>query len=161
MHKTSYDEMKRIIGERLRAERDKPLRVLDVGSLNVNGSYKPHMFPAWTYTGCDISAGANVDVVQDDPYELPFDAESFNLVICGQVLEHVERPWVLVPEMARVLVPGGLLIIAAPWQWGIHRYPLDCWRILPDGMSVLLNDAKLQNIQAYINASDCWGIGTK
>ncbi len=33
-----------------------------------------------------------------------------------------------VQAMKRLLKPGGYIILIAPWQYGIHRYPIDCWR---------------------------------
>jgi len=150
---------------RLAADRAQPARVLDVGAALVNRSYRhtyrEHVPPAWAYVGCDLAPGENVDVVQPAPYTLPFDDASFDLVISGQVLEHVEEPARLVREMGRVLRPGGMVILTAPWRWEIHRYPLDCWRILPDGMAALLRTAGLDILETYIVERDCWGIGRK
>jgi hypothetical protein len=45
-------------------------RVLDVGSYDVNGTYKDIINdPAWTYVGADLAAGPNVDVVLQSPYK--------------------------------------------------------------------------------------------
>ncbi len=44
---------------------------------------------------------------------LPFAADSFKVVICLDVLEHVQRPEDLLAEVSRVLLPGGLLYITA------------------------------------------------
>ncbi|WP_236550540.1 bifunctional 2-polyprenyl-6-hydroxyphenol methylase/3-demethylubiquinol 3-O-methyltransferase UbiG [Cyanobium sp. Copco_Reservoir_LC18] len=41
--------------------------------------------------------------------ELPFAAGSFDVVVCVDVLEHVDRPEAVVAEMGRVLTPGGSL----------------------------------------------------
>jgi SAM-dependent methyltransferase len=165
MHQSSLDEMGRNLRELLKDRRGSPLRILDVGSRAVNRcfrhTYKEHMAPAWQYVGCDTDAGENVDVVLSDPYVLPMPADYFDVVISGQCLEHVPRPQKLVNEMARVLKPGGLMLLTAPWQWEIHRYPVDCWRILPDGMRVLLEDAGLKVIETYTREQDCWGIGLK
>ena len=95
------------------------------------------------------------------PYRIESEAWAYDLVISGQCLEHVENPFRLVAEMARVLKPGGLMLLTAPWQHPIHRYPLDCWRILPDGMRALLADAGLKPLDTYTIENDCWGIGKK
>lgn len=55
-------------------------------------------------------------------------------------MEHVEAIWRWVPELARVLRPGGLLAIVTHWQFPEHRYPVDCWRIMPDGMRYLFDE---------------------
>jgi len=45
---------------------------------------------------------------------LPFQNESFDLVIALWVLEHLARPEVVLSEIGRVLVPGGHLIFLTP-----------------------------------------------
>lgn len=118
-------------------------RVLDVGSMDINGTYRD-LFSTWSlYVGLDMEAGPNVNHVCPT---LPWDLsghELFDAVISGQCLEHVERPWLLVPEMARHLRPGGRLVLIAPFVIHEHRYPIDAWRFLPDGMRVLVEDAGL------------------
>jgi hypothetical protein len=43
---------------------NEPLRILDVGSQDVNGSYRQIFSePRWSYTGLDMTAGPNVDIV--------------------------------------------------------------------------------------------------
>ena len=47
--------------------------------------------------------------------------------------------WRWIPELTRVLRPKGLLAICTVWQFPEHRFPVDCWRILPDGMRYLFD----------------------
>jgi len=122
------------------------IRVLDVGSRDFNGSYKPLVVErGWSYTGLDVEPGANVDITSEDPYNYPIDCNSFDLVISGSTMEHVPAVWLWVPELVRVLRPGGMLGIVTHWQFQEHRWPdlgiLDCWRILPDGMRYLFDRA--------------------
>jgi len=112
-------------------------RVLDVGAYNVNGCYRP-LWAGWDYTGLDQEAGPNVDLVVPDGQ--PFPGGDYDVVISGQCLEHAKRPWELCDQMGRMLKPGGLLCLIAPFMISVHRYPIDCWRILPDGMRVLLEE---------------------
>ncbi|MBF6327723.1 class I SAM-dependent methyltransferase [Nocardia transvalensis] len=44
--------------------------------------------------------------------ELPFAAGAFDLVMCTRALHHIQRPDIAVAEMARVVRPGGHLIVA-------------------------------------------------
>ena len=57
---------------------------------------------------------------------------SFDVVISGQAFEHNPYFWISLAEIARVLVPGGLVAIVAPGAGAVHRYPFDCWRFYPD-----------------------------
>ena len=114
-------------------------RVLDVGSLYVNGSYRKTIVDrGWEYIGLDVVAGRNVDVVAPE-FDYPFEDGAFDVVISGSTMEHVTAIWRWVPELVRVLRPGGLLAIVTHMAWGIHPWPLDCWRILPDGMRYLFD----------------------
>ena len=175
MHGSSMSEMGSVLRRYLDVYNDANLKVVDVGSLDVNGTYKDLMPRAWKYIGVDIIAGKNVDVVMSDPYKLPFDDNSINIVISGQCLEHVERPWLLVKEMFRVLDPGGHCFISAPAKMHLHNYPGDFWRFHPDGFKVLLGDAGFKVKETYTIpvdgllgeyygnpwTVDCWGVGIK
>jgi SAM-dependent methyltransferase len=134
--------------------------VLDVGSYNYNGCYK-NLFNKCNYVGLDMKNGPNVDVVSAKPYDYPFESNSFDIVISGQCLEHSFHPWLVVKEIYRVTKIGGITCIIAPWQWPIHRYPVDCFRILPDGMKQMMKDAGFQSINCAAGETDCYGIGAK
>lgn len=138
MHPEAYREMDRLLALWPTAR----ARVLDVGSLDVNGSYRPLVTKrGWSYVGLDTRAGRNVDIVTEDPFHYPFEMGTFDVVISGSTMEHVTAIWRWVPELVRVLHPGGLLAIITHWQFPEHRYPVDCWRILPDGMRYLFDQA--------------------
>jgi ubiquinone/menaquinone biosynthesis C-methylase UbiE len=77
--------------------------------------------------------------VTPDAYRFPFEDGTFDVVLTGSTMEHVEAIWRWVPELARVLKAGGLLAIVTHWSFPEHRYPVDCWRIMPDGMRYLFD----------------------
>ncbi len=127
-----------------------PGTALEVGSFDVNGSYRDFFrgrgargsLAAWEYEGADIVAGPGVDHVIE-PYDwsaVSFGHPGFDLVITGQTIEHVKdvKEWAL--QFLTVVKPGGLLIIIGPRRIHDHRHPVDCWRILPDGMTWLLEE---------------------
>jgi SAM-dependent methyltransferase len=124
------------------------LRILDVGSYDVNGSYRPlFLRPGWHYVGVDLSPGPNVDVVLSSPYQLPMARGDFDLIISGQAFEHVEYFWLSWLEMTRVLKPGGQIFLIAPSRGEEHRYPVDCWRFYPDGYRALAKFGGLDLIE--------------
>ena len=144
MHKESYELMNEMLGH---VSGGDSLNVLDVGSYNVNGTFRPLVENrGWRYTGMDTIAGPNVDVVTVNPFLFPFDDGTFDVVISGSTMEHVMAIWEWLPELVRVLRPGGFLAIHTHWKFPEHRYPVDCWRIMPDGMRYLFDmTAKLRD----------------
>lgn len=175
MHGSSYEEMARVLRTYLDMYTTAKLKVVDVGSFDVNGTYKTLMPNDWEYIGVDIIEGKNVDIVMKDPYTLPFEDNSINIIISGQCLEHVQKPWELVKEMWRVLDPGGHCFITAPSKMHLHSYPHDYWRFHPEGMRFMLEDAGFDVKEVYTFPPDglirenygrpwtvdCWGVGIK
>jgi SAM-dependent methyltransferase len=92
--------------------------------------------------GRALGGSGRPDVLYDGE-TLPFDAGSFETVLCVQVLEHTPHPERLVAEMARVLTPGGLLILMAPFSFRLHEQPHDYFRYTPHGLRVLCDRAGL------------------
>ena len=63
--------------------------------------------------------------------------------MCIRDSEHVAEPQDVVTEMARLLKPGGTLILSAPHIWGIHEEPQDYYRFTPYGLRHLVSQAGL------------------
>ena len=113
-----------------------PDTVVDIGSCDVNGSYRS-LFPGSRYIGIDMEPGPGVDRVATRPYRYPVASNSTDLVISGQVFEHIEFFWLAWLEMSRIVRRGGLIFLLAPSRGPEHRYPVDCWRFYPDGFRAL------------------------
>ena len=89
-------------------------RVLEVGSLDINGSIR-HLTKSCQYVGIDIGVGPGVDlVVAGQDYDAP--GESFDLVLSGECMEHNPAWEETTVNMIRMLRPGGLFVLscAAP-----------------------------------------------
>ncbi len=78
--------------------------------------------------------------------DLPFGDDSFDTVVSFHVLEHTEEPARVLGEMARVLRPGGRLLLAVPFIWGVHEAPRDFYRFTPYGLRHLLGEAGFRDI---------------
>lgn len=115
-------------------------RVLEVGSLNVNGCVRdlvPHAI------GTDMRAGPNVDVVCPAEKLLEhFGADSFDAVMSLDAFEHVQDWRGFVTNMWGVLKPNGWLVLtmASPKK-GRHAYPDDYWRAGWDLIAEIFPDA--------------------
>ncbi len=155
MHESSYRIMADFAAKYIR--NDVNYKILDVGSQMIDGqqaigSYKS-IFDKYSnvqYIGCDMVPGLNVDIVLKSPYNWQnIPANEFDFVISGQMLEHVEFPWLTFIEINRVLKPGGICCIIAPSAGIMHNYPLDCYRYYPDGMSALATYASLEVLEVF------------
>ncbi len=85
-------------------------RVIEFGSLDINGSPR-RLFPGDVdYLGVDVQAGPGVDLVRD---VTELAEEPADLVVCMEVLEHAPAKAGIIAAAARHLVPGGHLILTA------------------------------------------------
>jgi len=101
-------------------------KVLDVGA--GTGRYRSF------FTHCDyyahdlgqtpVLAGQYIKLdYQSDINEIPVPDESFDVVLCTEVIEHVPEPIKAIEEMARVLKKGGRLLLTAPLASFLHQEP--------------------------------------
>ena len=107
MHPSSYDKMAAFRRDYLSTREAEALTILDLGSQDINGSYRPlFAAPAWHYLGVDMAPGHNVDLVLQDPYEWnEIVPDSIDVVISGQTFEHTEFFWLTMQQIARALNP--------------------------------------------------------
>lgn len=132
-----------------------PISILDVGSYDVNGSYR-NLFPTqrYQYLGLDMNIGPNVDIVLSSPYNWSTVlTDSFDIVISGQAFEHIEFFWITMSEMVRVLKKDGLLCVIVPCGHKEHRYPVDCYRFFTDGLVALARFVSLEILHVHTNWS--------
>jgi 2-polyprenyl-3-methyl-5-hydroxy-6-metoxy-1,4-benzoquinol methylase len=59
-------------------------------------------------------SGGAAEFQEADIAALPYDDDSFDLVVCFETIEHVSDQAAALDELARVLAPGGLLMISSP-----------------------------------------------
>jgi SAM-dependent methyltransferase len=88
------------------------------------------------YISGDIAPTEHTAVVFDAT-AIPLTARSVDVVMAVEVLEHMARPDLLLSEAARVLRPGGRLIITVPFMFGVHDF-MDYFRYTPLGLEELL-----------------------
>jgi SAM-dependent methyltransferase len=93
-----------------------------------------------------LHGGQYLDEVADLNQPLRFAAASFDTVLLTDVLEHIARPWVLCPEIARILKPDGHVIIGVPYMYWLHEQPHDYYRYTEFGLRKLADDAGLEPV---------------
>jgi SAM-dependent methyltransferase len=138
------------------AYKGRELHILDFGSYDVNGTYRPLFSqPNWKYRGVDVRAGPNVDVVLRHPYDWhEIESCTADLIVSGQTFEHVEFFWLTWLEIARILRPGGLMFLIAPSRGPEHRHPVDCWRFFPDAYKALAKYGGLELLEVTTDWPD-------
>jgi len=80
----------------------------------------------------------------------------FDVVICEQVLEHVEDPWAAARNLKGLCAPDGLVIVSTPFLIKVHELPelgmYDYWRFTERGLRLLLERAGLE-----VESVGSWG----
>ena len=138
MHKEAYSLMTCFVEKHL--AKNSALDILDIGSFDVNGTFKPlFQNTNWTYTGLDLVPGPNVDIVSKSEYDFALK-KKYDVIISGNTIEHIKAPWKFIQEVSKNIKHQGLICFITPLSIGEHRYPVDCWRILPDGYKYLLEE---------------------
>lgn len=87
----------------------------------------------------DIQPADGVDIVADI-HALPNDIGQFDAIICTAVLQYCRNPFQVADEFLRVLKPGGLIFISAPWVQGYCPDTPDKWRFSGDGLKEIFKD---------------------
>ena len=116
--------------------------VVDIGAQDVCGSLREVCPQSAYYVGVDFIKGKGVDIVLDDPYKLPFEDNTVDVIVSTSTFEHCEMFWLLFLEIIRVLKPMGLFYLNAPSHCGFHRFPVDCYRFFPDSGNALAKWAR-------------------
>jgi len=98
------------------------------------------------WVGLDFQAGHNVDLIHDI-CEGPPDGE-YGSAVCGEVLEHVRYPSLMLDHIFMALLPGSWVVMTSPFAHPVHCYPDDYWRVTPSGMRALLEDAGFVDVEA-------------
>ena len=121
--------------------------VLDLGCGEGRHCHGVHMLGGINVVGVDLSeasvrkAGEGVLMLPERPAEvvaatgflvgdafhLPFAPDTFDAVICSEVLEHIDHYRDVLAEIRRVLKPEGRLSVTVPHGWPERM----CWRLAP------------------------------
>ena len=140
------------------------IKIVEIGSQSINESIKKYLKKNFTYIGADIEKGENVDLVLKDPYKLPFNDNSIDVIISISTFEHTEFFWLTYLEILRVLKPSGLFFLNVPSNSKFHRHSTDNWRFYPDSSLALkkwglkngYNPEVLEHYTNFETGRDIW-----
>ena len=97
------------------------------------------------------------DVVADLNQPIPISDATADHVVSFEVIEHLAEPASMLKEAARILRPGGLLTLSAPFQWWEHEGPWDYQRFTRYGLTYQLEKAGFVDIEVR-NTTGFWSM---
>lgn len=121
-------------------------RVIEAGSLDVNGSVRPHVeaLGPSLYVGTDMREGPGVDWVLLAEYLPSSFGANADVVVSTEMLEHAENWRGAMRGMIDMLAPLGILVLTTRSQgFPLHGYPDDHWRFSVEAMGAILKGAGL------------------
>jgi len=109
------------------------------------------------YVGLDLEPGkfgytSKADIYWDG-VKMPIADNSIESALLFEVLEHCANPSLVLKETARVLKPGGVLLISTPFLYQLHGIPFDFNRYTPWNLTNLLKDAGFKDIELTASGS--------
>lgn len=116
----------------------------------------------YTYKSIDAQQNPenSVDVICDIDQPLPTEITSsgtFDFILCTEVMEHVADWNMAFSNFAKLLAPGGRLLITCPHFYPLHEEPYDFWRPTPHALRYFGDKYKFK-ILHQVNAGDGWDI---
>ena len=122
-------------------------KVIEIGSLNVNGSLRDvtmELNPSG-YIGIDITKGFGVDMIcRAEDMMREFGNNSFDVVISTELLEHVKDWRKVISNIKNVCKPGGIILITTRSRgFPLHGYPDDFWRYELEDMKTIFSDYEI------------------
>lgn len=117
-------------------------RVLDVGA--GSGKYG-RLFG--DYTPTDVEKRNEHSIIADANTALPFQDETYDLVMMIEVLEHLHTPRTAISESFRVLKRGGVFAATVPFVWKLHEEPNDFHRYTKYALEKYLREAGFESIE--------------
>jgi len=122
-------------------------KVLEIGPDKIPSTLQEmvsDVLPAWDTV--DIIDCYPITHLATSEYNFPIASNFYDVVLAANVIEHVRKIWIWIKEVTRVCKVGGTVIIIVPVSWAYHPAPHDCWRIYPQGMRALFDEAGLEEL---------------
>ena len=90
--------------------------------------YRAYFAHASRIVACDFDDNRGKVDFTCPAHAIPVAAESFDPILCTEVLKHVPDPLAVWREFHRILRPGGNVLLTVPMYWPSHEEPYDFYR---------------------------------
>jgi SAM-dependent methyltransferase len=97
--------------------------------------------------GNSLHTNPHLDVVADLNQPFPLSDNTFDSILCTDVLEHIADPFAFMQETARVLKPGGNLMLMVPFFYWLHETPHDYYRYTEFALRKMCADNHLEVVE--------------
>jgi SAM-dependent methyltransferase len=120
------------------------MRILEIGPDGFPSTYRSMVLDdSLVWDTLDLYQHQQLIFTAASEYTFPISDNTYDLVLSGQVIEHVRKIWVWMKEVARVCKVGETVITISPVSWPYHDAPINCWRTFPEGIRALYEGASL------------------
>lgn len=130
--------------------------VIEVGSLDINGSVRPFImkFKPSKYIGIDLREGPGVDIVCDAINLVEkFGKESFEIVISTELLEHVKEWRTVISNIKNLCKSNGIILLTTrSYGFDYHDYPYDYWRFELEDMVEIFSDCDIISLEKDLSS---------
>jgi SAM-dependent methyltransferase len=135
--------------KRLGARLGSSARVLDIGSKNA--LYRSFFSHCLFYT-VDVEPLHKPDIVADiHKLDKAVEQNSYDVILCTEVLEHSHTPAVAIEQIRLALKPGGIMLASTPFIVPYHPDPTDFWRMTAESWTLLTKTFSQVEIASHGN----------
>lgn len=106
----------------------------------------------------DMDPDRKPDLVADVHHMDVFADNTFDCILCTEVLEHCYAPWKAAEEMFRVLKPGGILLLSTRFVYPLHDTPHDYFRFTKYGLQMLFHNYRILELREEAAPEETMGI---
>lgn len=132
--------------------------VLDAGAGTCQYRF---FFPHVNYESCDFHAIFEKEAISLHTFicsleSIPVSDNSYDAIICTQVLEHVEHPKKALSELYRILKPGGKLFMTVPLMWQVHDAPYHYFNFTKYGLESIIKNENFEILSLQERGGYFW-----
>jgi SAM-dependent methyltransferase len=117
-------------------------KILDLGS--GDWLFCKYLLDGEDYTRADFYRTETVDIVTNIMDMKEIENQTYDTIICTDVLEHICNPFKAFDELSRIIKKNGMLFLTTPFNFWLHGEPfergLDYWRLTDQSLKYLLRN---------------------